>query len=380
MSTRVPILMAVAVLLLTGCGATKSTSADSRISSLAPVPPGSVEEIEVEILGEEPPSGKEMAVQEFARATAALRGPHFAVGLSWVATGEAILPGSSLVIQSGLPPRRPATDGEEIMLLSFDPEHVGGQWKLGDGAKPVAELVVGGTPRPLTKVPLPAADATGLSGPVVIVVASVPKGAPVQLRVTELGRTQTLDVRTGKRGEDAIAGYYRPTRQKLNFERDLPAGIVADGRPYQPELKLIDSAFSDLSEPTAMLAPWNPTDGWAPDGRAWLVLPSPILSGEAFGGPTLELAIDEPTSFRVRLPDGTEIAERGGTQEVNLRTASLSKAPAPVLFDVPADVTTGTYLIDLNPVRITARYSNATLPARWQPAPPLVEVPLAIGT
>jgi hypothetical protein len=243
----------------------------------------------------------------------------------------------------------------------------------------VAELVVGGKPRPLVKVLQAAPDHPYMPASNVLVMLSVPKDAPVQLRVADMDRVQTLDVRTGTRAADAIPGYYRTSTKKIDFERNLPVGVTVRGVPYPTPLRLIHTPVGKLEEPFAMLAPWTPVQGWAAGGRAWLVLPSPIVAADAARGPTLTLAIDEPTAFRVRLPDGAEVREVGGTQQVNTWTAQAS-AQVNLIFDVSADFVTGTYLIDIGTAGVTAEFSDGTLPARWQPAPPVVEVPLNLGS
>ncbi len=381
MWTQVPALLAAAATFLAGCSVTRSSedprsAEEVRISSLPSVASNTVEEFEALPGQVEPP--EDLTVRTFPRGTAALRGPHFALGLSWVATGKAIFEGSSLVLIGTLKARRPA-EGEELMVLAVDPEYVGGQWKLGDRPKPVAELVIDGTPRALTKAPLRSPEPPGVAGSGLLVVASVAKGAPVRLRVTDLDKVQTLDVLAGKRGADAIAGYYRPTTQKLEFERDLPAGIVVRGVPYPVPLKILDRPMTSFTEPFAMLAPWTPVQGWAPDGRAWLVLPGPVVSAEfSSTSPVLELAIDEPTALRVRLPDGAEVRELGGTRQVSTLTAQTNPA-AELIFDVPAGFTTGTYLVDLGTAGIKAHFRDGPLAGRWQPAPPPVEVPLNLA-
>jgi hypothetical protein len=204
--------------------------------------------------------------------------------------------------------------------------------------------------------------------------------AQVRLRVADAGRTQTLDVRTGTRAADAIPGYYRPTTRELDLDRRLPAGIIVRGVPYPLLLKVTEPILI-LCKAYAVLAPWTPQQGWASPGHAWLVLPSPVLDEQSPSqAPLVRLTVNEPAVFHVRLPDGTLIPEVGGRRTMASSDGMLDRNPADLVFTVPAGFTSGTYLVDLSRAPVTAVFSDGDLPAHWRPAPPVIAIPLTLGS
>jgi hypothetical protein len=288
-----------------------------------------------------------------------LIGPHFEMKLSWRATGPA-------VTESPGPAR--AADGEELVLVAMEYPHV----QEGLDEAPTAELVVDGTATALERLTYVDNDPEFRGG--VIVMASVPTGKPVALRVSDAGRTQTLDVRTGDRGDDAIDLYYRNNTQEMDTSRSLATGVTtpAGHRPFE---LAVGYAPPDGSMPTtAALTAFS--DTWAPDGRAWLVVPRP---GAAIPGDAsfYRLTVDDPTVFTLRLPDGTVLPALPGGATLDVSRDRLSTIPSGphVLFDVPADFTEGVFVANLG----TALISDVDQPGTWSPAPAPFEVPIAFG-
>jgi hypothetical protein len=377
MTRRLLVLAAVGTLMLVagGCGFLRSSSEDeeSRIASLPAAKPGAVDEVSLGQSGPiDPPSG--MEVREFTSSEADLRGPHHAVSIGWVATGRAVEK-STLPLVSELTERR-AADGEEFVLVAVSGESTNGQWKLGKRPEPTAELVVDGEARPLSTVPLPNVEGLAPTPPDgTLIVAGVPKDAPVALRVTDEKRTQTVDLRAGKRTDDVIDGYYRPTKQEVSYRENIPLVVTAAGTPYPTELTVAETATGESDIKSAMLCPWAPKYGWAREGRAWLIVPHPVLSTPYTGTtPRLVLKIDERSVFAVRLPDGTAVKETGGTRQV--KTLIGPPAGPELVFDVPASFTTGTFTMDIAAMSASAEFSDGTYPISWQKPPPPFELQL----
>jgi hypothetical protein len=388
MQIRVPVMLAALGLLIAGCGSANSDSRSPDEIALASAPaaqPGDVQELTPRIPGPvEPPV--EMAHHAFPTGSAVLRGPHFGLGIDWVATGPGLVPRYHPELDpfDGLR----AADGQELMVISIDPQFSGGQWQPPGGASdnnPAAELIVDGHAHVLSKVPLtsPTLPAPPLDS--VLLAVSVRKNAPVELQVNDAGRTQTINVRTGVRVADAIPGYYRPTTQTLKLDRPLPAGIVVRGVPYPLDLTIaVTAPIAQVvaGGPFAMLAPWTPDQGWAAPGHAWLVLPSPTLGGGLTKNePVVSLTVDDPAVCHVRLPDGTLVPALAGTKTMSSLDGvrAFVKSPPDLTFNVPADFTTGTYLMDLSRTPVVAGFRDGDIPARWQPAPAVVDLPLNLS-
>jgi hypothetical protein len=380
MTQRLSVLAVVGALMLAagGCGVLPSSGDDEegRIASLPAAEPGAVEEVSLGQSGYlDVPIG--MEVRDFENSEADLRGPHYVLGISWVAIGRAVEQ-TTLPLVSGLTERR-AADGEELVLVAVSGESTNGQWKLGERAKPTAELVVDGQARSLSTVPLPNQEgmvSVPLEG--TLVVASVPQGASVELRVTDEEKTQTVDLRAGEREGDAIDGYYRPTAQEVSYSEDISLVAMAAGRPYPMTLTVAESTIGEIAIKNAMLCPWTPSNGWASEGRAWLIVPHPVLSTPyEVATPGLVLEIDERSVFGVRLPDGTVVEETGGTRQV--KTLIGPPAGPELVFDVPAGFTTGTFTMDIAAMSASAEFSDGTDPIGWQTPPTPFEMPLDLA-
>jgi len=370
-------------LVVSGCSVQRGDHGDpaaAALSSLPAVPAGAVEEVPTNVRAPVDPPAVGMRVRDFD-GEADLRGPHFTIAVDWVATGRAIEE-LSLPMVPALDARR-APDGAELFIVAVDGESGGqGQWNVPDGeSAPPVELVVDGKATPLTTVPVPAQDAVApipQSG--VLVVASVPVKAPVTLRVTDAERTQTVDLRAGKRGKDAIPGYYQPYSQEISFDTSLPAHFTAGGGSYPTTLQVTSRGGTDIAAPYVLLAPWTPSGGWAADGRAWLVVPQPVVETPIVSGvPGLRYAVTEPEVFKVQLPDGTEIAETGGTREISTPLGHISGGGDDLVFDVPATFVTGTFRMLLASAPAVAMFSDGDYPARFSAPPPPFELAIDLA-
>ena len=165
--------------------------------------------------------------------TSVLGGPHFDLQLI-SSTAVPQLSASDLlrlqlvtsyvdpVVRDATGPMR-APDGQELLLVR--PGHIGalgGQYPPDD--RPVnARVATADTNTPLTKF----SPHSGL------LIVAVPKGGPATLIVTDAGRDQSIDLRTGKPGADAIAAYVRPAPAGLSkgsLDAFIQPGALPCGR------------------------------------------------------------------------------------------------------------------------------------------------------
>ncbi|QWF82449.1 hypothetical protein [Amycolatopsis sp. CA-230715] len=364
---------------------TNGSEPPPEVAGLPAQRPNSVEEFE-RTAGSPPVwLGSELTVQSYEDGQGRLDGPFFAFGVEAFAVGKAI---KGPVAASGIGERR-AEPGQELVVVAADSRVRAGQWVPDeDDPKPKAELVVGGAPTALHRIPLtPPKSGVDVKLDSAVVVASVPAGAPVSIRVTDAGRTQTMDLRTGRRGPDAIAGYYRRNSAELTWTGHLSGGIstpLGGGRTpveFAAGFKTMDPAHL-TDKPTATLAPYTPRRGWAPPGGAWLVVPRPVVSRpfDPFS-PLFDLALSDPAVFSLRLPDGTAIpAEPGST---TMSTEVLGPWPLKsgglMTFAVPAEFQRGTVRASIGAAEVTATRLKKKAAGSWSPAPAPFDIPVDLG-
>lgn len=330
---------------------------------------GTVEEFTLNSM-ESPPPPDGMTVNTFEEG-GYLRGPHFSLKLSWSAVGPELESVNTLFDIADLTPRR-APEGHELILLGVDPQYRKGHYKPGK-KKPRAELVVGERETLLESLPLPPSEVP-VDADATVVVAAVPDGAPVKLKVTDEGRAQTLDARTGERGEDAIEGYYRPNYDELPMaEKHADAGVsVLGGADHVSTTLKVDftNITTNLRQPHAFLAPYTPQQGWAPDGRAWLVVTPPRVFVEPdLEKPGLTLKGLDPQLFRIRLPSGELVHELDGERTLETHMGTAVEDYEDLIFNVSEDFTKGELQIDLASASVMAIYRDGELPGTWSPAP-----------
>jgi hypothetical protein len=358
---RAGVFFVVLALLLSGC--TRRSNMDGH--TLPPQAAGSVEELTVRAPG---------GVRARAAGDAAdLTGPHYTVDVDWVATGP--------MIRDELTPavpeltRRRAADGQELFVVAVSAEQTNGFFPLGTAPRPTAELSVDGRTTPLPSLPLPPQD-----GPVpvpaegVLLVASVPKGAPVTLSVTDEGRTRTTDLRAGERVSGD--GDFGPgARDLLDFDTTVPVAFTGGAAT----LRIAASAMAEFDPKQALLAPWTPGQGWAAEGRAWLVVPQPVVSTPLMTDMSgLVLVVDDPAVFTV-VADGTPHPEIGGTRALTTLAAEYTPTTDPLVFDVPAGLAAATFTMDFAAMGVTAQFYGGDRTVTWTPPPAPFTVPLTFS-
>lgn len=296
-------------------------------------------------------------VRQLSKAAGTFAGPHFnwQFGLVQV-TGTTPESGYSGHLEQAAP-------GHEFIAAYAQPGTTA-QFRAEPDDRVTAVVVVNGTARAVPRDVL-----TNFKG----LLVSVPKGLSATLRVTDDGRTQSYDLRAGKRGPDAIAGYYQ--RQELNISSN-DAGYTGTGTcpdvPYILNVTLPCSVRIEflLDTDSFSLQPWLPALGWARNGRTWLLVtnvtylpdPAPVTIAPGGGSFTPEAS----KTFTVRLPDGTST----GVMPQTAATFGTSQ-PAALAFSVPAGFTQGTLLVHPDGKLIVTGE-----PSHWSTPPPVKRIPL----
>lgn len=311
----------------------------------APVPGPSpaaptVPAVDADFAGLTPTSGTAAAVPGATvldPRTARLEGPHFAYSVTAVARVAGPVPaavGTPFGIAGGAAPAA----GQELVLLDLA-RTAGRPAVLPTAEDPLVVEVAAGSARRTVPVP-PPGDLTGT------VAVSLPAGARPVLRVTDAGRRQSLDLSTGRRGGDAIAGYYPVPGGSWDADDGRPTGLVLYGPGVAGLTQADRTASVQLDDTTAELQPYRAGRGWAGRGRAFLVLDVSVAYGRANAGSSRRDTVTiPPACFRVTGPDG----------------AALRVAGDPLVLDdsAPGAVTDGELVADVPAGlrRVTVRFA-----------------------
>jgi hypothetical protein len=248
-----------------------------------------------------------------------LVGPHYVIEFD--AIGHAAALNESQARRWGLPDAIRAARGHELLLAHTRmPVRESG---LGPGqgstAGPVFHVRAGGAVRVLTE---------GLAALRTLVV-SVPAGADADLAVEDSGRTQTLSLRTGRRGPDAVTAYYVARSRAYKVSSAVQITEPATTLPLTDN----NTAPVDV-EATFSLLPFTEPGGWAPPGRATLRCAISVVVQY----PGMYAALDLARTFTLTLPDGNRHPARPGTLAIRAApggTLQPASAQGVLAFDVP---------------------------------------------
>ncbi|UGQ11521.1 hypothetical protein LO772_32870 [Yinghuangia sp. ASG 101] len=288
-------------------------------------------------------------IQEIAPAEGTFAGPHFRhlfTGSAVAKTTSSLIPGAEDL---------DAAPGYEFVALFESPDPQMPEY--GSNVDVTTTVVVDGQPRALP-------DEASFGGGYLV---SVPVGHSAQLVVTDAGRTQSFDMRTGRRGPDAVAGYY-PVRTASVPAADAK---LTDDAACDAPIPTPTGSFSDcevistfeITDGTGSLDPWAPGLGWADDGRAWLVFPKAEYEARV-AGLGVSYARDADSLLTLTLPDGSVVPGVSTTPgAINLWT----RTSTPLVFDVPASFTTGK--LTLHPDGRLSRTIDGVPAATWTKAP-----------
>lgn len=318
-----------------------------------------------------------------------LKGPHFNLRMGAVAVTDSLDSTQAAALSLGDGDGVRAARKHEFVLVEFDTDSNSPPPWDPSTAPPTAVISVGDQQIPFT---LPGSWDESIASfmvPFTVVAISVPVGTDPLLQVTDDKVTQTLNLRTGERGDDAVPLYYAPRHQDLDLPAYDAAGVVttpANGvpvsRPYTVSFTMGDDVSGDLS-------PWVPDSGWAQPGRAWLGFGGFTVDSDGYTfdaaqfQPLLRFSLDFATTFTLTMPDGTKVQAQPGTiADVELDSltsmTTIGFNGYEARFNVPSDFDTGTVSV-LPAGNLVASYTEGDFPAAWtQPSAPL-DVPIDLG-
>lgn len=306
-----------------------------------------------------------------------VRGPHYSLGIAWTATGDEL---RETAKQYDIAPGR-AAQGKQLLIAAVDPKLNYAPFEPTATANVIVEVVVDGTATKLEGLPLPAEDQGREAFKTRLLVLSARPKAQVQLRVTDAGRTNSIDLRTGKPTVDAKGGYVQK-QGDVNWKDEQPVVLVSQFRGIPVSGPLEVSRTFDLNAPPASLTTWLPDRGWAAPGRAFLSVPAPNLSfanGVSLLFGRLHATFDDAGVFFLQLPAGKPIPATSFRRDVTLSIAGVGSPQPGVVFLVRADTASGTVSFELFRTRLTEVLESGrrrTVP--WAQAPKAFTEPLIL--
>jgi hypothetical protein len=276
-----------------------------------------------------------------------LVGPHYTLGIAWVATGQWIdaKSASDLGIHQVRAPK-----GRDLVVVAVAPEASTAAFK--PSAPPPAEVLVDGKGTPLPGVPLP--DSGGqLYGTGKLILLSAEPHALLQLRVTDDGKAQMLDLRTGATSGD---GYWQ-RQSAVGWKGESP--VVVPDTSGTPGLAAWGAGTLSVSNPGALSRPHrgdyailnNYRGGWAAQGQAFLTVPVPNLSGTSdllmMSGEPHQVRFDDAAAFSFTPANGRTVPADSAIETLPLSNIADFTDVSTVVFHVPDNTTTGTLTFDL---------------------------------
>ncbi|MFL6075835.1 MAG: hypothetical protein ACJ73S_20790 [Mycobacteriales bacterium] len=256
-----------------------------------------------------------------------------------------------------------AAPGQEFLVLYSTGTPVLAPYPDGGGTFSLAVTVDGRT--------LPVASPNQVAGEGLVV--SVPKGHHATLALTDDGRTQSLDVRTGTRGPDAVAPYYR------NRGVTLASTVYAEDGHTNYHGTRDDTVVRVDFDTAGSVEPWVPGLGWASAGRGWLVLSTSKSTILSLPDDASKL---DPLAWGARFTLDTgrtyTVSYQGGSSAARTyHQDGLVALENALLFDVPDTFTAGTLTIHpAGDLRLYDGGAAKSPPLPWSQPPPTRQIAL----
>jgi hypothetical protein len=285
---------------------------------------------------------------------AVLNGPHYTLRIEWISTGTTLSATDARELRT-TPVRAP--EGSELVVAAVDPNAT---YAAFQGGHVEVSVTVAGQATPVTGLPIAMQPRGQLPAATTLILISAPRGAALRLRATDAGRSEELDLRTGKvlvnsydlRQSGALQWSGSTTVQDHNGEGASAPASMSVGNA---------TAATGASE-VATLTSYTPDLDWAPKDSAILLVPAPALTIDplAYYGREHEQFSDQNV-FTFRTSDGKTIPATPHPRDLQLIPAAGDDNDAPVTFIVPAGITSGTIAMDLVKAQLTYELGESSI-------------------
>jgi hypothetical protein len=292
-----------------------------------------------------------------------LTGPHYTLGVSWVATGQQLDAADAKNL--GTEPVT-APQGKELIIANVDETATDAPFAPATPV-PVA-AVVDGVSTTLSGLPLTSAS----TGHLLIMLAAAP-GSTVRLRARDAGQPQELDLRTG-----ATSGtQYQQRSSTAVWQGQSAVAVTSQGATANGTLTLGTQVArgpgQGLRASNATLSNYWEGVGWAAPGQELLAVPLPQVNIYCAGGGFVTCAFnsvefDDSAAITFTAPGGQPIPARAASRSLQLAMPMVNDTALSAVFAVPAATTGGTVTLDLAKSQVTGN-SAPTVPWTAPPQP-----------
>jgi hypothetical protein len=301
-----------------------------------------------------------------------LVGPHYTLGLTWIATGQQLDATDAKNLGTG-PVAAP--QGQQLIIAGVDDEATTAAFVPTTPIPVVA--VVNGVSTALSGLPL-ASRTIGSPDTRLIMVAAAP-GATVQLRATDAGQAQVLDLRTG-----ATSGtQFQQLTSRAIWQGQSSATLTGQGGAVTGTVSLGTQVANGPGQSTratnATLGNYWEGAGWAAPGQELLAVPLPQVNLYCAGTGVLVCGLlsvdfDDSTALTFAAPGGQPVPARASARSVSLTLPMVNDTALSAVFPVPAATTGGTVTLDL----AKSQLDGSSVPtAPWTVPPQPFTLPLA---
>jgi hypothetical protein len=295
-----------------------------------------------------------------------LVGPHYSLGLAWVATGEALDDRDAGTLD--INPVR-AAQGDQLTVAAVDGSSTTAAFKPSGPIEVFA--VVNGKTTLLRSLPLAATDYGAPAGNTQLIEISAPQSASVRLRVIDANQTEELDLRTGSTSGTG----YQQAQSDANWQGKA-TGTLITGSPRSSQAAELEpsSQLPSTSNPGAVdhaeLANYQEGIGWAPTGTEFLSVPLPALDLNCVGPTAFECLgtedhFDNATALTFTPEGGAPVPARSEPQSITIGV-SVAQTLGDAIFPVPANTKQGTVTFNLAGSQLV---DDGTAEGAWTTAP-----------
>jgi hypothetical protein len=306
-----------------------------------------------------------------------LTGPHYSLGLAWVATGTGLDDRDAGALRTDAVR---AGQGEQLTIAAVDGASTTAAFEPTGPIEAFA--VVNGKTTLLRSLPLAATDYDAPASKTQLIEISAPASASVRLRVIDANQTEELDLHTGK----TTGTGYTQTQYDATWQ-GRTTGTLTTSSPHSTqavEVELGTQVPTTLANGGAVnhaeLTNYQEGIGWAPAGTAFLSVPLPSIDISCPGPTGFECLdyhdnFDNATALTFTPTGAAAIPARAEQQSITIGISGLQSLDD-AIFPVPTGAKRGTVAFSLAGSPLVGEDNAAGV---WTTPPPPFTLPVNLG-